>query len=314
MDQEPCEHCEPCKGDGTDRPPLPSSPMFRTGRRAILTGTAGAVGAGLVNPPGCRCGGCANAMAPLVNVNPDLEATYDKKRDARRDEEFAMGMNAGMIGYERFVADRKKQLFEQLFLLLPKGGDATIVEVGMGTFPNAPFYGDASSMRTPTSTGGAWALDIIGIDPNDSMEAFANANLRKASGGWNAAPAASMRIAHGVAEALPLASNSADAVVCTLTLCSVKDPVAAVAEIKRILKPGAPLLFIEHVLSEDPVLALQQKILNDMQVMLADGCHLNRKTLETIEGAGFAKTEMVEKFNVPGTGLISSQVSGIAIA
>ena len=101
-------------------------------------------------------------------------------------------------------------------------------------------------------------LDLVGVDPNDAMESFARANLDKAS---KDAPQidASLRVVHGVAEALPLPANCADAVVCTLTLCSVSDPAAAVAEMRRILKPGAPLLFIEHVLSEDdPGLAAQQ--------------------------------------------------------
>jgi ubiquinone/menaquinone biosynthesis C-methylase UbiE len=50
---------------------------------------------------------------------------------------------------------------------------------------------------------------------------------------------------------MPLPTASADAVVCTLTLCSVLDPAAALAEVRRVLKPGAPFLFIEHVLSEE---------------------------------------------------------------
>jgi ubiquinone/menaquinone biosynthesis C-methylase UbiE len=153
------------------------------------------------------------------------------------------------------------------------------------------------------------------VDPNDAMESFARSNLAKANAafGGGGGEDASLRIVHGVAEALPLKDNSADAVVCTLTLCSVLDQVAAVSEIKRILKPGAPFMFIEHVLSEDdPRLAAQQISLNGMQVAMADGCHLDRKTLDVIDAAGFASVRS-ERFTLPGFGLISSQVAGIAI-
>jgi SAM-dependent methyltransferase len=117
-----------------------------------------------------------------------------------------------------------------------------------------------------------------------------------------------------VAEALPLPTSSADVVVCTLTLCSVLDPAAAVAEIRRVLKPGGSFVFVEHVLSEDDdALRAQQVALDGLQAKLADGCHLNRRTLQTITSAGFADYELVERFTLPGFGLISSQVAGIAI-
>mmetsp|Transcript_31750 Transcript_31750/g.79778 ORF Transcript_31750/g.79778 Transcript_31750/m.79778 type:complete len:158 (-) Transcript_31750:813-1286(-) len=157
------------------------------------------------------------------------------------------------------------------------------------------------------------------------MEDFARSNLAKAVGGSSraggaAAPAsahaaaASLRIVHGVAEALPLPSNCADAVVCTLTLCSVRDPAAALAEIRRVLKPGAPFLFVEHVLSEDdPGLAAQQLRFDSLQVAMADGCHLDRRTLDLVNAAGFKSVE-AERFSLPGFGLISSQVAGIAVA
>jgi SAM-dependent methyltransferase len=286
-------------------------------------------------------------MAPLVDVDPALRAAFDVERNARQDELFAKGMNSGMTGYEMAVAERKKALFARLFECLPADREATVVEVGMGTFPNAPYYfdpvtydcalpyemlGSSTLCRERRDAGGAiaptgrpLALDLVGIDPNDAMEDFARRNLAKASGplgggtdaGGASSPAttATLRIAHGVAEALPLESASADAVVCTLTLCSVADPARAVAEIRRVLKPGAPFVFVEHVLSEDdPKLAAQQISLNSLQVAMADGCHLDRKTLDVIEAAGFASFEAVERFTLPGFGLISSQVSGIAFA
>merc|ERR1719370_1643141 len=115
------------------------------------------------------------------------------------------------------------------------------------------------------------------------MEAYAKENAERA-GLLLPERRDSLRIVHGVAEALPLESKSADAVVCTLTLCSVLDPSRAVREIRRILKPGGHFLFLEHVVSEtNPVFAALQRAASPDQVRRADGCHLDRRTLETIK-------------------------------
>jgi len=287
----------------------------RGGRRALLAAT-GAAGLGLIDLNGkgtavhnpqwsCRCGGCALAMAPLIDVDPGLRSTYDLPRSDKQDYLFAKGMAQGMTGYEMAVKERKQRLFADVFARLPKGAEATVVEVGLGTFPNASYYFE--------SKGGPSSLDLVGVDPNDKMKAFATDNLAKARVAGSELDA-SLRIVHGVAEALPLPSKSADAVICTLTLCSVLDPERAVAEIKRVLKPGAPFMFIEHVLSEDdPNLAQLQLRFNSMQIAMADGCHLDRKTLDVIKSAGFGSVE-AERFSLPGFGLISSQVAGIAVA
>lgn len=287
----------------------------RGGRRALLAAT-GAASLGLIDLNGkgtavhnpqwsCRCGGCALAMAPLVDVDPGLRSTYDLPRSDKQDYLFAKGMAQGMTGYEMAVKERKQRLFADVFARLPKGAEATVVEVGLGTFPNASYYFE--------SKGGPSSLDLVGVDPNDKMKAFATDNLAKARVAGSELDA-SLRIVHGVAEALPLPSKSADAVICTLTLCSVLDPERAVAEIKRVLKPGAPFMFIEHVLSEDdPNLAQLQLRFNSMQIAMADGCHLDRKTLDVIKSAGFGSVE-AERFSLPGFGLISSQVAGIAVA
>ena len=100
----------------------------------------------------------------------------------------------------------------------------------------------------------------------------------------------SVRVVHGVSEALPFEDATVDAVVCSLTLCSVGNPDKSVAEIKRILKPGGKFLWWEHVLSEDdPALAQRQRDLTPSQVRRADGCHLDRRTGETIKAAGFGE-------------------------
>ena len=97
-----------------------------------------------------------------------------------------------------------------------------------------------------------------------------------------------LRNVHGVAEALPFDDNSIDAVVSTLTLCSVTDQYRALQEIARVLKPNTgKYLFWEHVLSEnDTGLMVQQKVLSPLQTLVADGCHLNRRTGINIVDSG----------------------------
>ena len=331
----------------SDAPAPHSRPRLvlpEVGRRAALVGASGALASALGRA--CGCGGCAWAMAPLVDADPAGSALYDVRRDATRDALFAEGMNTGMTGYEMAIADRKRALFKRMLERLPRDEEgngngekeATVVEVGMGTFPNADAYFNAFASfdcALPAAALGSTTLcdarreeltdaknlprlDIVGVDPNDAMEKYARAAFESARADATAdgrvAARNTLRVAHGVAEALPLPTSSADAVVCTLTLCSVLDPAAAVAEIRRVLKPGGSFVFVEHVLSEDDdALRAQQVALDGLQAKLADGCHLNRRTLQTIQSAGFADYELVERFTLPGFGLISSQVAGIAV-
>ena len=79
-------------------------------------------------------------MAPIVDLDPGLVSKYDLPRSDKQDYLFAKGMAQGMKGYEQAVKDRKQRLFSEVFAQLPKGVEATVVEVGLGTFPNASYY------------------------------------------------------------------------------------------------------------------------------------------------------------------------------
>jgi ubiquinone/menaquinone biosynthesis C-methylase UbiE len=100
------------------------------------------------------------------------------------------------------------------------------------------------------------------------------------------------------AERLPFEDSSFDTVTATLVLCTVPDPGAALAEARRVLKPGGRLLFLEHVRSEEPGLARWQDRLERPWRFLGDGCHCNRDTVSTISAAGF-ELGAVERDELP---------------
>lgn len=264
-------------------------------RRSLLAGVV------------CGCIGCvapsAQAEVQLVTPSSDLVKAYDKPRDKMKDAGFANGMNYGMVKYEAAVAVKKAALFKKFFAALPQRPDVTIVELGMGTFPNAPYFLDASAPPK---------MDIVGVDPNDYMEKYAKQNA--ASIGLDKS-AGQVRFVHGVSEALPFADASVDGLVCTLTLCSVPDVDRGLSEIKRVLKPGGKFLFHEHVISEtDKTTAALQMASTPMQVQRADGCHLDRRTLQSIKSAGFAGGVDGEYFELSDFAFLNPTVEGIATA
>lgn len=141
-----------------------------------------------------------------------------------------------------------------------------VLEYGVGGGANLALY-------DPDRVTG-----VTGIDPSDPLLARARA-----------APHAAvpLRIEKGVAEQLPFADASFDTVVSTFTLCSVTDPQRALAEARRVLKPGGTLLFLEHGLAPDAGPCRWQHRLEPMWKRIAGGCHLTRPVAAAIAAAGF---------------------------
>ena len=104
---------------------------------------------------------------------------------------------------------------------------------------------------------------------------------------------AAVTILDGTAESLPVGDASCDAAVCSLVLCSVPDQAAALAELRRVLRPGGELRFYEHVADrDDPRWARRQRSVDPLWTRLAGGCHLTRDTEQAIAAAGFEVTDV----------------------
>jgi ubiquinone/menaquinone biosynthesis C-methylase UbiE len=116
------------------------------------------------------------------------------------------------------------------------------------------------------------------------------------------------------AEDLPFEDDSFDTAVVTLVLCTVPDQAAALGEIRRVLKSGGQLLFLEHVRASHPSLARWQDRLETPWRFLGDGCHCNRDTVSGIEAAGFDLGE-VERGELPkAPPIVRPLASGTALS
>jgi ubiquinone/menaquinone biosynthesis C-methylase UbiE len=142
-----------------------------------------------------------------------------------------------------------------------------VAEIGFGSGLNLPHYVPAKVSR------------LIGIDPDASMLGIARKRLADFP--------LQIELIEGRAERLPLQDASVDTAVVTYALCTIPDPGRALREIRRTLKPGGRLLFIEHGRSAEPWRGRWQDRLNAVWGRIAGGCHLNRSPLQLIEDAGF---------------------------
>ena len=141
-----------------------------------------------------------------------------------------------------------------------------VLEVGVGSGLNLPFYTEA-------------ATQVVGLDPSPRLLAMAR-HIHPTGAG-------STELIEGSAEALPLENKSIDTVVTTWTLCSIPDVVAALREMRRVLRPSGALLFVEHGRSPDERVRRWQDRLTPVWKRLGGGCHLNRPIRELLEDSGF---------------------------
>ena len=192
-----------------------------------------------------------------------------------------------------FVLSRSERADGRLYgarkRALLAGLGPTVVEIGAGTGASAPYL----------DRGTWWRV----VEPNG----YVPADLKRAAECHGLA----LDLHAGTAEALPFLDASADAVVSTLVLCSVADPVWALAEVRRVLRPGGRFVFIEHVAApHGSALRTAQRALRAPWGLVADGCRPDRDTEALVRAAGFAAVE-TERFRLP-LGLVAPHIAGTA--
>ncbi len=154
-------------------------------------------------------------------------------------------------------------------LLSSASGD--VLEIGAGTGANLAYYGNGVKTLTLTEPEEPMARRLQKHLADDGREA---------------------KVVRAPAEDLPFNDESFDTVISTLVLCTVDDQPRALHEMRRVLRPGGRLLFIEHVRSEDEKTARLQDRMRPINAAIGHGCQCNRSTLESIQEAGFEVTEL----------------------
>jgi ubiquinone/menaquinone biosynthesis C-methylase UbiE len=151
-----------------------------------------------------------------------------------------------------------------------------VLELGIGTGLNLPHY--------PKTVTRLHAVDPADLLPKIVTERSAGQSFP-------------IRIQHVTAESLPYDDRSFDFAVSTWTLCTIPDPVKALREVRRVLKPDGMFLFLEHGRSENEKVAAWQDRLNPVQKIIGCGCNLNRKIDQLIAQAGL-KIMTLDRFQI----------------
>lgn len=166
------------------------------------------------------------------------------------------------------------------------------LEIGFGTGLNLPYYPAAVTKLTV-------------IDSEDMLRERVARRIAEC-------PIPVVRMQLDAQGRLPFDDQTFDSVITTFTLCSIADTALALAEIRRVLKPGGHFIFFEHGRSSNAEVARRQDRFNPLQKIIGVGCHLNRKIDELIVAGGFRITEL-DRFLLPETPrLLAEMYRGIA--
>ena len=170
--------------------------------------------------------------------------------------------------------------------------EGNVLEIGFGTARNLEHYGRGVERLT-------------GLDP------IRTEGYRAVEERINRARYPIHRIVLRAGAELPFDAGHFDSIVTTWTLCSIAEPLAALTEMRRVLKPGGRYLFIEHGRSWHPSTARWQDWLNPIWCRVMGGCNINRPIEQLIETAGFS-FESLQRFRHRGPGLVAHMYRGVA--
>jgi ubiquinone/menaquinone biosynthesis C-methylase UbiE len=188
---------------------------------------------------------------------------------------------------EREVGEHRQELLAGL--------SGRVVEIGAGNGMNFQHY--------PTSVE-----EVVALEPEAYLRDKAEQTARDAP--------VRVTVRDGLADPLPLRDREFDAAIASLVLCTVPDPGRALAELRRVLKRGGELRFLEHVRSERPRKARLQDRLDRSGIWprVGGGCHCARDTLAAIEAAGFHIEQSRSLDFGPSWVITNPHVLGVACA
>ncbi|CAL1536603.1 unnamed protein product [Lymnaea stagnalis] len=197
--------------------------------------------------------------------------TFSLRRAKLRVEAFFFNLICGWV-HRKFCNKEKTLLFDQLQHLKQQSPNRTfkVLEIGVGSGMNFKYY--------PRGT------EVTCVDPNPFHEQYVIKNLRKAQKNLKL-----VSFIKGFAENMPqVESNAYDVVLCTLTLCSVRQPAAVLQEVKRVLKPGGAFFYLEHVAAQKG--SFIRRVQDKLQYIwpkFSGGCNINRETWTFLDKSGF---------------------------
>jgi len=195
--------------------------------------------------------------------------------------------------YDPFMRGAEEACLAQWRTDLLAHAEGDVLEVGAGTGANLPLY--PSGIRSLQLT-----------EPDADMLTRLRRRMR-------VAPMRQVQAREAAVDALPFEEASFDTVVSTLVLCSVPDVSRALAEVRRVLRPGGRLLFLEHVAAEDrPARLVWQRRLEPIWTRISGNCHLTRRTGELIRQAGFAVEQETRESVRKALPIVRPSIRGVA--
>jgi ubiquinone/menaquinone biosynthesis C-methylase UbiE len=173
------------------------------------------------------------------------------------------------------------------------GAAGDVLEIGFGSGLNLPYLTDAvTSFKAVDPSGGAAKLAAKRIEASPVAVDFVGLD----------------------GQHLPVPDNSVDAVISTWTLCTIPDAVQAIREVRRVLRPGGRLHFVEHGKSDDESVKRWQDRLNGFQQRIGGGCNLNRDITAILTGGGLTISKLDRYYGPGEPKAFGCRYEGIAIA